>query len=147
MKLGSRWCHRIFPIQATCRLDEKVVHSIVSKLVNQFLKDKKNKVAQPVKEELKALMTFQFAVGYNRRGIEETQTKDVRVTPNGSKISVLLDRGKCFSIVAAAVKDGVPDSLVDLKCCELAVLLEVLPHSGIPNECGGWCVSSSTNAC
>ncbi|XP_071928687.1 uncharacterized protein [Coffea arabica] len=121
MKLGSRWCHRIFPIQATCRLDEK--------------------------EELKALMTFQFAVGYNRRGIEETQMKDVRVTPNGSKISVLLDRGKCFSIVAAAVKDGVPDSIVDLKCCELAVLLEVLPHSGIPNECGGWCVSSSTNAC
>ncbi|XP_071928686.1 uncharacterized protein [Coffea arabica] len=108
---SAQWCHRIFPIQATCRLDEK------------------------------------FAVGYNRRGIEETQMKDVRVTPNGSKISVLLDRGKCFSIVAAAVKDGVPDSIVDLKCCELAVLLEVLPHSGIPNECGGWCVSSSTNAC
>ncbi|XP_027095400.2 uncharacterized protein [Coffea arabica] len=121
---SAQWCHRIFPIQATCRLDEKEVHSIVSKLVNQFLKDKKNKVTQPVK----------FAVGYNRRGIEETEMKDVRVTSNGSKISALLDRGKCFSIVAAAVKDAVPDSIVDLKCPELAVLLEVLPLSGIPNE-------------
>ncbi|XP_027100499.1 uncharacterized protein [Coffea arabica] len=121
---SAQWCHRIFPIQATCRLDEKEVHSIVSKLVNQYLKDEKNKVTQPVK----------FAVGYNRRGIEETEMKDVRVTSNGSKISALLDRGKCFSIVAAAVKDAVPDSIVDLKCPELAVLLEVLPLSGIPNE-------------
>ena len=61
----------------------------------------------------------QFAVGYNRRGIEETEMKDVRVTSNGSKISALLDRGKCFSIVAAAVKDAVPDSIVDLKCPEV----------------------------
>ena len=28
-------------------------------------------------------------------------------------------RGKCFSIVAAAVKDDVPDSIVDLKCREV----------------------------
>lgn len=96
----------------------------MSKLVNQFLKDKKNKVVQPVK----------FAVGYNRRGIEETEMKDVSVTSNGSKVSALLDRGKCFSIVAAAVKEAVPDSIVDLKCPEIAVLLEVLPLSGLPNE-------------
>lgn len=41
--------------------------------------------------------------------------KDVSVTSNGSTVSPLLDRNKCFGIVAAAVKDAVPDSVVDLK--------------------------------
>ncbi|KAL6970096.1 hypothetical protein U1Q18_029801 [Sarracenia purpurea var. burkii] len=45
----------------------------------------------------------------------------------------LLDRNKCFSIVAAAVKDVVSDSVVDLKSPELSVLVELLPISGVPS--------------
>lgn len=36
-----------------------------------------------------------------------------------SDLSVLLDRGKCFSVVAAAVKGIVSDSVVDLKSPEV----------------------------
>ncbi|CAI9754623.1 unnamed protein product [Fraxinus pennsylvanica] len=119
------WCHRIFPIQATCSLDENEIRSTVLKLVNQFVTDKKNELAQPLK----------FAVGYNRRGIEET--KMIQTTKTDSSISgalSMLDRNKCFTVVAAAVKDAVPDSIVELKCPEFAVLLEVLPLSGIPGN-------------
>ena len=36
-----------------------------------------------------------------------------------SDLSVLLDRNKCFSVVAAAVKGIVSDSVVDLKSPEV----------------------------
>lgn len=45
----SSWCHRIFPIQATCCLNEKDLRATVSKLVLQFVNDKQNKLARPVK--------------------------------------------------------------------------------------------------
>ncbi|KAL2465278.1 hypothetical protein Adt_41129 [Abeliophyllum distichum] len=119
------WCHRIFPIQATCSLDENVIHSTVSKLVNQFVTDRKNELAQPLK----------FAVGYNRRGIEEAEImKTTKIAPSNSGTLSMLDRNKCFTVVATAVKDAVPDSVVELKCPEFAVLLEVLPLSGIPGS-------------
>ncbi|KAL2482477.1 hypothetical protein Fot_44011 [Forsythia ovata] len=119
------WCRRIFPIQATCSLDENVIRSTVSKLVNQFVTDRKNELAQPLK----------FAVGYNRRGIEEAEImKTTKTAPSNSGTSSMLDRNKCFTVVAAAVKDAVPDSVVELKCPEFAVLLEVLPLSGIPGS-------------
>ncbi|PSR84881.1 Checkpoint protein like [Actinidia chinensis var. chinensis] len=117
------WCHRIFPIQATCCLNEKELHATVSKLVIQFVNDKRNKLAQPIK----------FAVGYNRRGMEETEMKISRNSSKDSKPLALLDRNKCFSIVAAALKDVVSDSVVDLKSPELSVLVEMLPLSGLPN--------------
>ncbi|KAG8637605.1 uncharacterized protein LOC110600802 isoform X2 [Manihot esculenta] len=113
------WCHRIFPIQATCLLDEKELRTVVSKLVLQFVNDKQNKLAHPTK----------FAVGYNRRGIEETQTKHVK----DSNMCSLLDRNKCFEIVASVVKEAVPDSSVDLKSPELSILVELLPLSRVPN--------------
>lgn len=34
---------------------------------------------------------------------------------NDPDIFALLDRNKCFSVIAAAVKQVVPDSIVDLK--------------------------------
>ncbi|KAJ8574257.1 hypothetical protein K7X08_026062 [Anisodus acutangulus] len=34
------WCNRILPIQGTCRLDEKELHKIVTKLVNQFMNNR-----------------------------------------------------------------------------------------------------------
>ncbi|CAL5339133.1 unnamed protein product [Camellia sinensis] len=117
------WCHRIFPIQATCCLNEKELRAIVSKLVIQFVNDKRNKLARPIK----------FAVGYNRRGIEEAELKISRNTSKDSEEIALLDRNKCFSVVATAVKDVVPDSVVDLKSPELSVLVELLPISGLPN--------------
>ncbi|XP_057992091.1 uncharacterized protein LOC110668905 isoform X2 [Hevea brasiliensis] len=113
------WCHRIFPIQSTCPLDEKELRTVVSKLVLQFMNDKQNKLSHPIK----------FAVGYNRRGIEEMQVKFMK---DSNKCS-LLDRNKCFEIVASAVKEAVSDSSVDLKSPELSILVELLPLSGVPN--------------
>ncbi|KAH9658692.1 hypothetical protein KPL70_023590 [Citrus sinensis] len=117
------WCHRIFPIQATCVLKEKELQATVSKLVLQFVNDEQNKLSRPVK----------FAVGYNRRGFEEKQNKIPKDTKD-SDVSALLDRNKCFTIVAAAVKEVVSDSAVDLKSPELSVLVELLPISGLPSE-------------
>ncbi|KAF2316644.1 hypothetical protein GH714_041985 [Hevea brasiliensis] len=101
------WCHRIFPIQSTCPLDEKELRTVVSKLVLQFMNDKQNKLSHPIK----------FAVGYNRRGIEEMQVKFMK---DSNKCS-LLDRNKCFEIVASAVKEAVSDSSVDLKSPEARI--------------------------
>lgn len=47
--LLCRWCHRIFPIQATCVLKEKELQATVSKLVLQFVNDEQNKLSRPVK--------------------------------------------------------------------------------------------------
>ncbi|GKV13359.1 hypothetical protein SLEP1_g24370 [Rubroshorea leprosula] len=112
------WCHRIFPIQATCNLNERELKAVISKLVLQFVNDKQNKLARPVK----------FAVAFNRRGIESTEAK----LKNSDQFD-LLDRMKCFDVVAAAVKEVVSDSAVDLKSPELSVLVELLPLSGVPN--------------
>ncbi|KAF5750048.1 hypothetical protein HS088_TW03G00378 [Tripterygium wilfordii] len=117
------WCHRIFPIQATCNLNEKDLRAVVSKLVIQFVNDKQQKLASPVK----------FAVGYNRRGVEETEMRNLKDASKNSDVCPLLDRNKCFSVVADAVNDALPDSSVDLKSPELCVLVELLPLSGVPN--------------
>ncbi|KAJ1436289.1 THUMP domain [Sesbania bispinosa] len=115
------WCHRIFPIQATCGLKEKELQEVVSMLVKKFLAAKQDKFERPLK----------FAVGYNRRGIEET--KFVKENLNDSNAFSLLDRNKCFAIVASAVNHVVEDSVVDLRSPELSVLVELLPLSRVPN--------------
>ncbi|KAB1205919.1 hypothetical protein CJ030_MR7G016899 [Morella rubra] len=117
------WCHRIFPIQATCSLNEKDLQTVVSKLVLQFLNDRQQEVAHPVK----------FAVGYNRRGIEETEKKILKDTSNGSNAIALLDRNNCFAVVAAAVKQAASDSTVDLKSPQFSILVELLPIAGVRN--------------
>ncbi|GAU18024.1 hypothetical protein TSUD_51340 [Trifolium subterraneum] len=113
------WCHRILPIQATCSLNEKELQEVVSMLVKKFVDANQDKLGRPLK----------FAVGFNRRGIEET--KYVKENLNGS--NSLLDRAKCFEIVGTAINHVVKDSVVDLRSPELSVLVEVLPLSGIPN--------------
>ncbi|XP_062113128.1 uncharacterized protein LOC133824273 [Humulus lupulus] len=120
---SPQWCHRIFPIQATCSLNEKELHTLVSKLVLDFVNDKQKKLAKPLK----------FAVGYNRRGTEEAEMKVPKDTSTVSTGCNLLDRNNCFSIVAAAVKEVVPDSVVDLRSPELSVLVELLPLSRVRN--------------
>ncbi|KAE9618494.1 hypothetical protein Lal_00047548 [Lupinus albus] len=112
------WCHRIFPIQATCGLNEKELQEVVTMLVKEFVADKQDKLERPLK----------FAVGYNRRGIEDTKF----VKENSDAFS-LLDRNKCFDVVASAVHHVVEDSIVDLRSPELSVLVEFLPLSGVPN--------------
>ncbi|CAL0300533.1 unnamed protein product [Lupinus luteus] len=112
------WCHRIFPIQATCGLNEKELQEVVTMLVKEFVADKQDKLERPLK----------FAVGYNRRGIEDT-----KFVKENSDAFNLLDRNKCFGVVASAVHHVVEDSVVDLKSPELSVLVEVLPLSGVPN--------------
>lgn len=47
---------------------------------------------------------------------------------NGSTAFKLLDRNNCFAVVAAAVKDVVPDSVVDLKSPEVKNLLTLFTH-------------------
>ncbi|CAJ2630860.1 unnamed protein product [Trifolium pratense] len=113
------WCHRILPIQATCSLNEKELQEVVSMLVKKFVDANQDKLGRPLK----------FAVGYNRRGIEET--KSVKENLNGS--NSLLDRAKCFEIVGTAINHVVKDSVVDLRSPELSVLVEVLPLSGVPS--------------
>ncbi|KAL1225519.1 hypothetical protein V5N11_003436 [Cardamine amara subsp. amara] len=117
------WCHRIFPVQATCGLTEKELRETVSKLVQRFVDDKHNTLSNPVK----------FAAGYQRRGVEETKGKIQKEASEVLDECPLLDRSKCFETVAAGVKDIVPDSVVDLKSPELCVLVELLPLSRIPS--------------
>lgn len=117
------WCNRMLPIQGTCCLDEKELKKIVTKLVEQFMNNRQKETGNTVK----------FAVGYNRRGIEETEMKNLKAS-NDPDIFALLDRNKCFSVIAAAVKQVVPDSIVDLKDPKLCVLVEVLPLSGVPDR-------------
>ncbi|KEH44342.1 putative THUMP domain-containing protein [Medicago truncatula] len=113
------WCHRILPIQATCSLNEKELQEVVSMLVKKFVDANQDQLGRPLK----------FAVGFNRRGIEET--KSAKENLNGS--NSLLDRNKCFQIVGTAVNSVVKDSVVDLRSPELSVFVEVLPLSGVPN--------------
>jgi hypothetical protein len=53
--LWCSWCHRIFPIQATCSLNEKELQIVVSKLVLQFMNDKQRETVRPVKVEFNLL--------------------------------------------------------------------------------------------
>ncbi|CAM8883164.1 unnamed protein product [Rhodiola kirilowii] len=117
-----RWCCRIFPIQATCNLNEKELHAVVLKLVREFVQGEKNKLTRPVK----------YAVGFNRRGIGEKELKTSNYS-NNTGVGALLDRNKCFEVVGSAVKDVIPDSVVDLNNPELSILVELLPLSGVPN--------------
>lgn len=56
-----------------------------------------------------------FAVAYNSRGHDERQTKAPKEPEKESGQPSLLDRERCFRVAAAAVKEAVPDSAVDLK--------------------------------
>ncbi|XP_065029473.1 uncharacterized protein LOC135652460 [Musa acuminata AAA Group] len=116
------WCHRIFPIQETCVLEEKDLQLVVSKLMREYLG----------KDQEKLERTIKFAVGYNRRGIDETEMKSQKHTNKGSVGSTLLDREACFKVVAGAVKAVAKNSVVDLRSPEVAVLVELLPISGVP---------------
>ncbi|XP_054795467.1 uncharacterized protein LOC129300892 [Prosopis cineraria] len=46
---SPNWCHRMFPIQATCRLNEKELQEVVSTLVKKFVANKQNHLGQPLK--------------------------------------------------------------------------------------------------
>ncbi|CAA7410655.1 unnamed protein product [Spirodela intermedia] len=107
------WCHRIFPIQGTCTLKEKDLSIAVTNLFQHYLAKEGAKLEKPIK----------FAVGYNRRGLDQPVFKEP---------ALLLDRDQCFSVVAKAVKDLAPDAVVDLNSPELVVLVEALPVSGLP---------------
>jgi len=121
-KLKSpQWCHRIFPIQETCVLSEAELHATVSKLFLNFFRNKGDQ-DEPIK----------FAVGYNRRGIDEAVIKMHKDDDKGSTQQALMDREQCFEVVAAAIKSVAESAIVDLKSPEVAVLVEVLPISGVP---------------
>nr|AFK46098.1 unknown [Lotus japonicus] len=102
-----------------------LLHSYSGFLITCTIKREKS----ATKEALSILE--KFAVGYNRRGIEDT--KFAKENSNGSNAFSLLDRNKCFSVVASAVNDVVEDSVVDLRSPELSILVELLPLSRVPN--------------
>jgi hypothetical protein len=62
---------------------------------------------------------LQFAVAYNRRGIDETEMKPQKNSNEGSSQQALMDRDQCFKVVAAAVKSVAENSVVDLKSPEV----------------------------
>lgn len=72
------------------------------------------------------MIYLKFAVGYNRRGIEETCMKNLKDNPKDSDPFPMLDRSKCFDVVASAIKDAVPESAVDLKSPEVRLNSPVL---------------------
>ncbi|KAH7692102.1 THUMP domain-containing proteins protein [Dioscorea alata] len=115
------WCNRIFPIQETCILTEENLNAVVSKLFKEYLSNK----------QVTPETSIKFAVGYNRRGIDETTTKGRKSTDEGSQGLGLLDRDKCFEVVARAIKAIANNASVDLKSPEVAVLVELLPVSGV----------------
>ncbi|XP_008805048.2 uncharacterized protein LOC103718148 [Phoenix dactylifera] len=117
------WCHRIFPIQETCLLTEKNLKVVISKLVQEYLSNKQDRLDG----------LFKFAAGYNRRGIDETEMKVQKNTLEDSEGLILLDRDTCFKVVAGAVKAVAKNAVVDLKSPEVAVLVELLPLSGVPH--------------
>ncbi|KAL5207581.1 hypothetical protein ABZP36_032016 [Zizania latifolia] len=107
-KLKSpQWCHRIFPIQETCVLSETDLHATVSKLFLDFVKDKEDQ-DEPIK------------------------MKGQKNDNEGSKQQTLMEREQCFKVIAAAVKSVAKNSMVDLRSPEVAVLVEMLPISGVP---------------
>ncbi|KAL5140236.1 hypothetical protein HKD37_10G029951 [Glycine soja] len=79
---------------------------------------------------IQALESGTFAVGFNRRGIEETTF--AKEYSNDSNAFSLLVRNKCFGVVSSAVNHVVEDSVVDLRSPELSVLVELLPLSEYP---------------
>ncbi|WOL09772.1 hypothetical protein Cni_G18525 [Canna indica] len=117
------WCHRIFPIQETCVLTEKDLQLVVSRLVEEFFSKDHEKLERPIK----------FAVGYNRRGVDEMEMKSQKNNRKDTDGSTPLDRETCFKVVAGAVKAVAKNSVVDLKSPEVVVLVELLPISGIPH--------------
>ncbi|KAL4186321.1 hypothetical protein AMTRI_Chr09g33280 [Amborella trichopoda] len=120
---SPRWCHRILPIQETCMLSEKNMHAVVSKLVQRFLSNSQDQPERPLK----------FAVAFNRRGIEDKKLKGKKEVEKDKSELPVLDRDQCFRVVAGAVKDVAPDSVVDLKFPKMVVFVEVLPIPGIPS--------------
>ncbi|XP_051193360.1 uncharacterized protein [Lolium perenne] len=139
-KLKSpQWCHRIFPIQETCILSETELHATVSKLFLDFFKNKRDQ-HEPIKDSpvaglaphLVVLRTALLQVGYNRRGIDETVTKTQKNDDNSSTQQALMHREQCFKVVAGAIKSVSEGAIVDLKSPEVAILVEVLPISGVP---------------
>ena len=53
--------------------------------------------------------------------MEDTEMKTPKDTSNGSSASTLLDRNSCFATVAAAVKEVVPEPVVDLQSPEVKI--------------------------
>ncbi|KAJ3680404.1 hypothetical protein LUZ60_016682 [Juncus effusus] len=116
---SPRWCNRIFPIQETCVLSENELNSVVSKLFKEYFTNIKNNLdGQPIK----------FAVGYNRRGSEETKENKAEINKSG-----LMEREQCFKIVGKAITFIAQNSIVDLKSPQVVVLVELLPILGLPD--------------
>ncbi|KAF9624104.1 hypothetical protein IFM89_007802 [Coptis chinensis] len=124
-----KWCHRIFPVQATCGLNENDLRAVVSNLLKLFLDSEQNKFQKPTK----------FTLRITEGGMDETELKSHKSNAKDSNSLALLDRNKCFALVASVIKDMMTDSVVDLKSPEVpngsvVVAVSVLPQNLISTK-------------
>ncbi|KAG6534319.1 hypothetical protein ZIOFF_008205 [Zingiber officinale] len=100
---------------------------------NNVIEMERLKKSLAVEFEIKDLGALRyFLVGYNRRGMDD-EIKSQKITDKDTEeASTLLDRDACFKAVAGAIKAVAKNAIVDLKSPEVAVLVELLPISGIP---------------
>ncbi|KAG0589137.1 hypothetical protein M758_2G248300 [Ceratodon purpureus] len=111
-RAAPRWCHRIFPVQATCPWIKEDVRSNVVVLVKDFIKGHNTSSNNPLK----------YAVAVNRRGLEEKGKTIEGAAPVGT-----FGKLECIHAVAEAIQSLTPYVSVDLTNPEMVVILEVLP--------------------
>lgn len=68
------WCHRIFPIQATCNLDEQALRDVVQNLVLQYVKSKGQSIVRPVKVVHSDKAVIPMVIKFNFRSLIRVPT-------------------------------------------------------------------------
>lgn len=111
-RAAPRWCHRIFPVQATCVWSKEDVRSNVAVLVKEFIEGHSISSNNPLK----------YAVAVNRRGLDEKER-----TGDAAASTVSFGKLECIHAVTEAIQSLTPHISVDLTNPQMVVILEVLP--------------------
>ncbi|CAK9222555.1 unnamed protein product [Sphagnum troendelagicum] len=120
LRTSPQWCHRIFPVQATCSLTKGDLCAVVMQLVKDYLGNRKTSTDQPLK----------YAVAFNRRGVEDKHSNISSSTGDTSVQGVTLGKIECIDVIAGAVQTVTSNTVVDLVNPEMVVMVEVLPLVG-----------------
>ncbi len=79
-----RWCHRIFPVQATCSLTKGDLCAVVMQLVKDYLGNRKTNTDQPLK--VTAVLFYFWYLSYAVSSTHQTRRP---YGPNKSFIEIL----------------------------------------------------------
>ncbi|CAK9874226.1 unnamed protein product [Sphagnum jensenii] len=120
LRTSPQWCHRIFPVQATCSLTKGDLCAVVMQLVKDYLGNRKTSTDQPLK----------YAVAFNRRGVEDKHSNISSITGDTSVQGGTLGKIECIDVIAGAVQTVTSHTVVDLVNPEMVVMVEVLPLVG-----------------